>query len=39
MRLVRRPRAPQFTPALQAAFRAEWKQYIPFLVTTIEEAQ
>lgn len=39
MRLVRRPRAPQFTPALQAAFREEWKAYIPFSVVALEEAR
>lgn len=38
MRPIRRPRAPQFTPMLSAVFRDEWRKYIPFKVTTLEEA-
>jgi 5-methylcytosine-specific restriction endonuclease McrA len=37
LRLVRRPRAPQFIPALQAACREEWRKYIPFQVFALEE--
>ncbi|HOC93439.1 MAG TPA: HNH endonuclease [bacterium] len=32
MKLRKTPRAPQFTPTLQACFREDWEKYVPYAV-------
>ncbi len=38
MKLLKQPRAPQFTPSVQGSFRNEWEKYIPYVVALPEEA-
>jgi len=37
MKLLKRPRAPQFTPSVHASIRSEWEKYIPYEIPKLED--
>jgi 5-methylcytosine-specific restriction endonuclease McrA len=37
LKLMKRPRMPQFTPSIQNSYRGEWGKYIPYAVQVPEE--
>lgn len=37
MKLLKRPRTPQFTPSIQASFRSEWGKYIPYEIPKLDD--
>jgi 5-methylcytosine-specific restriction endonuclease McrA len=39
MKLLKRPRAPQFTPSVHANIRSEWEKYIPYEIPRIDDGR
>lgn len=39
MKLIKKPRTPQYTPSIQNSFRSEWGKYIPYTIHVCEEPE